>query len=139
VVIDDPDRLNVAVEEILRAGTDGTGGGLIRYAREDLTIGGVRIRAGDLVLLDIGAANHDRDVFTNPDHFDVARHTGEHLTFGHGPHYCLGAPLARAELRAVFGPLFRRLPGLRLAVPFGQLEIRHDLVTGGLASLPVTW
>jgi cytochrome P450 len=139
LLAEQPDLLDNAVEEILRAGTSGIGGGMIRYAREDLTVGGVGIRAGDLVLLDLGAANRDHAVFTDPDRFQVDRCPSEHLTFGHGPHYCLGAPLARAELRAVFGRLFRRLPGMRLAVPFDQLEVRTDLVTGGLASLPVTW
>jgi pentalenolactone synthase len=61
------------------------------------------------------------------------------VTFGYGPHFCIGAPLARIELQVVFGTLFRRFPTLRLAVPLEKLRPRSDLLTGGLAELPVTW
>lgn len=62
-----------------------------------------------------------------------------HLTFGHGPHYCIGAPLARIELQSLFGTLFDRFPALQLAVPLEALRPRSHLFTGGLAALPVTW
>ncbi len=134
----DPSLLTSAVEEILRASLGG-GGGLPRYAHETIEVGGVTIRAGEAVLLDIGAANHDQRAFTDPDRLDISRHSNPHLTFGHGPWYCIGAPLARVELHAVFSRLIARLPTLRLATSIDKLRIRDDLLTGGLAELPVTW
>jgi len=110
-----------------------------RYARTDLQIGEVTVRAGDLVLLDIRAANHDPTVFPSPDRVDVTRQGPAHVSFGHGAHYCLGAPLARIELQAVFCQLLARFPTMRLAVPVEQLRVRSNAVTGGLTSLPVEW
>ena len=137
-LIDDPGRITTAVEEILRA-PGRSGGGIPRYARTDLQIGEVTVRAGDLVLLDIRAANHDPAVFPGPDRFDVTRQGPAHVSFGHGAHYCLGAPLARIELQAVFCQLLARFPAMRLAVPVEELRVRSDAVTGGLTSLPVEW
>jgi cytochrome P450 len=135
---DDPGLIPAAVEEMLRAPGTG-GGGIPRYARADLQISGVQVRAGDLVLLDNGAANHDATAFPDPDRFNITRQVGSHLTFGHGPRYCIGAPLARIELQAVFSQLIPRFPGMRLAVPAGQLTIDAGSLTRGLARLPVTW
>jgi cytochrome P450 len=134
----DRSLLTSAVEEILRASTTG-GGGLPRYPRADIEIGGVTLGAGEAVLLDLGAANHDERAFDDPGRFDVARQPNSHLTFGYGPRFCIGAPLARIELQAVFGRLVSRFPTMRLAVPIEQLRIRADLLTGGLAEFPVTW
>ena len=97
------------------------------------------VRAGDLVLLDNRAANHDPAVFPSPETFDITRPGPPHLTFGHGARYCLGAPLARIELQAVFSQLPARFPKMRLTVPARQLRLRRDTVTGGLAELPVQW
>ncbi len=127
-----------AVEEMLRAPGKG-GGGIPRYARADLEISGVTVHAGELVLLDIGAANHDKSVFGDPDRFDITRQAASHLTFGHGGRYCIGAPLARIELQAVFSQLIPRFPGMRLAVPAEELRLNRDVLTSGLAQLPVTW
>lgn len=135
---DDPGLIPAAIEEMLRAAGKG-GGGIPRYARTGLEIGGARIGAGDLVLLDNGAANHDESVFPGPDRFDLTRPPVPHLTFGHGARYCLGAPLARIELQAVFSRLILRFPGMRLAVPADQLTLNRDRLTGGLAQLPVAW
>ena len=137
-LIDDPGRIATAVEEILRA-PGRSGGGIPRYARADLQIGEVTVHAGDLVLLDTRAANHDPEVFPSPDRFDIAREGPAHLSFGHGAHYCLGAPLARIELNAVFSQLPARFPAMRLAVPLEQLRMRSGSVTGGLTKLPVEW
>lgn len=137
-LLDDPALVPNAVEEMLRAPGKG-GGGIPRYARTDLEIDGVVIRAGELVLLDNGAANHDPAVFADPDRVDIARPAAAHLTFGHGARYCIGAPLARIELQAVFSHLVQRFPTLRLAVPAEELTVRRDVVTGGLAALPVRW
>jgi cytochrome P450 len=135
---DDPALIPAAVEEMLRAPGTG-GGGIPRYARADVEISGVTVRAGDLVLLDNGAANHDESVFGDPDRFDITRQAASHLTFGHGRYYCLGAPLARIELQAVFSQLIPRFPAMRLAVPAGELRLNSDVLTGGLAELPVSW
>jgi cytochrome P450 len=139
---DDPALAAAAVEEILRTSATG-GGGVPRWARTDIHIdddaGGVTIRAGDAVLLDIGAANHDDRVFADPDRFDITRTHGAHLMFGHGPRYCLGAPLARIELQAVFARLTVRFPAMRLAVPLDQIPARTHVLTGGVTELPVTW
>ncbi|MCT2584901.1 cytochrome P450 [Actinophytocola gossypii] len=137
-LVDDPGLVTNAVEEMLRARAKG-GGGIPRYARTDLVIDGVTVRAGDLVLLDNGAANHDPAMFADPDRLDVTRPAGAHLTFGHGARYCLGAPLARIELSAVFSQLVARFPTLRLAVDVEDVRTRRDVVTGGLVELPVRW
>ena len=137
-LINDPGRITSAVEEILRA-PGRSGGGIPRYARTDLQIGEVTVRAGELVLLDNRAANHDPAVFPSPDRFDITRQGPAHLSFGHGAHYCLGAPLARIELQAVFSQLPARFPAMRLAVPVEELRVRSDTLTGGLTRLPVQW
>lgn len=135
---DNPELMSGAVEEVLRAPSRG-GGGIPRYARADLEIDGVVVPAGDLVLLDTGAANHDGSVFADPDRFDITRSAAGHLTFGHGLRYCIGAPLARMELRSVFGALTARFPTMRLAKPESELTFRTGTLTGGLVALPVTW
>jgi cytochrome P450 len=135
---DDPDLVTTAVEEILRA-PGRSGGGIPRYARTSLQIGDVTVRAGDLVLLDNRAANHDPAVFTSPGCFDITRDGPGHLSFGHGAHYCIGAPLARIELQAVFSQVPARFPTMRLTVPAGQLPLRSGALTGGLTTLPVEW
>jgi len=135
---EDPGLVPAAVEEMLRAGGRG-GGGIPRYARTGLRIAGVPVQAGDLVLLDNGAANHDRTAFTDPERFEVTRPAVAHLSFGHGGRYCIGAPLARLELQAVFSRLVPRFPALRLAEPAERLTFNRDTLTGGLARLPVTW
>jgi cytochrome P450 len=139
-LVDHPALIPNAVEELLRATASGGGvGGIPRYARTDFDIDGVAIRAGDLVLLDIGAANHDPATFAEPQRVDVARKYAAHLTFGHGAHYCLGAPLARIELTTVFGQLIPRFPSMRLTVDPAALPTRSDVLAGGLTTLPVSW
>lgn len=128
-----------AVEEILRTTQRGGTGGLPRYARTDLAVGGVTVRAGELVLLNLSAANHDPATFAEPDRLDVTRSAATHLAFGHGSRYCLGAPLARVELQAVFTQLTARFPGMSLAVDPAELTLRRDTLTGGLVELPVRW
>jgi len=137
-LLNDPGLVPNAVEEILRAAGKG-GGGIPRYPRTDLEIDGVAIPAGDLVLLDNGAANHDPAVFANPERVDITRPAAAHLTFGHGARYCIGAPLARVELQVVFAELVARFPTMRLAVGVQELTVRRDVLTGGLVDLPVRW
>ncbi|HEX4701829.1 MAG TPA: cytochrome P450 [Pseudonocardiaceae bacterium] len=138
---DDPTRTPSAVEEILRLGVGGAGsGGMLRYARTDVDISGVRINAGDAVLLAISSANQDGRAYQDPDRMDITRAPGSpHLSFGHGARYCIGAALARVELTAVFERLGPRFPTLRLAVPVSDLRWRSHLLSGGLTELPVTW
>jgi cytochrome P450 len=133
-----PELIPDAVEEMLRALS--TGGFIIpRYARADTDIGDVTVRHGELVLFEIGAANHDPTAFADPDRFDPARRGAPHLTFGHGARYCIGAPLARVELQTVFAQLVARFPTLGLAVPVEDLKIHDGQLAGGLAELPLTW
>lgn len=134
----DPALAPAAVEEIMRAAVPNDHG-LARYAREDVEVDGVRIRAGELCVISTAAANRDEAVFTDPERFDIGRDPQPHLGFGYAIRYCLGANLARVELRAVFGSLFQRFPGLRLAVPIDRLPRRADRLTGGVSALPVTW
>lgn len=136
----DPALLEGAVEEILRMTVTPTPtGGVARWAAHDITVGELTIKAGEAVLLANGAANRDTGVFDDPDAFDITRSSNPHLSFGHGAHFCIGANLARIELQAVFGRLFQRFPGLRLAVSEDELLVNRDKLTGGLAALPVTW
>lgn len=138
-LVDDPGLVPNAVEEMLRAPGKGGGGRIPRYARTDLDIEGHAIPAGDLVLLDNGAGNHDSTAFPDPDRVDIGRSGPAHLTFGYGIRYCLGAPLARIELQTVFSHLVTRFPTLRLAIDPAELTMRRDVLTGGLTALPVRW
>ncbi|MGH8967641.1 MAG: cytochrome P450, partial [Actinomycetes bacterium] len=141
----DPALVEPAVEEILRSWlpmrTSGTeqAAGLPRYANTDFAFGGATIKTGELVMLGLGPANLDEQRFPGPDRFDVHRTRNPHLTFGHGPRFCVGAPLARIELQTLFPALLGRFPALRLAVPAESLRGRDELLTGGLVELPVTW
>ena len=135
----DPDaRIDPTIEEIMRLGAPGDLG-LLRYAHTDVEMAGVTIREGDAVILSINAANRDPGAFGEPEAFDPDRAERGHVGFGHGPHFCIGASLARTELRAVFATLARRLPGLRLAADLDDIEVRTDHITGGVTRLPVTW
>ena len=141
----DPSLVASMVEEVLRCADPvqradvEAPGGLPRYAHADIELHGVTIRRGDLVLLALDQANVDEAVFARPDEFDIRRADNPHLTFGHGPRYCIGAPLARIELQTVLAQLLRRVPTLRLAVGIDELRPNTHLLTGGLAELPVTW
>jgi len=135
----DPDgQAQATVEEVLRL-TVTSGVGLLRYAHEDVEIDGVTIKRGDCVLLSNSAANRDPSVFAEPDEFDPGRSPNIHLAFGHGVHFCVGASLARTELKVALATLFRRIPGLRLAVSPDELTTRPGSFFGGLTALPVTW
>jgi cytochrome P450 len=138
MLVRNPDLVAGAAEEALRL-TQPPRDLPLRYAKEDIDYHGVTIRSGELVLLLLTSANRDPEVFTDPHRLDITRSPNPHLTFGHGPASCLGAALARLEMQATFEILLRGLPTLRLAVPYDALELRRDILGGGLASLPVTW
>ena len=108
-----------------------------RFTIEPLEIGGVTIPAREWVLCVTSSANHDPSRFGSPEVLDVGRDAAGHLAFGHGIHYCLGAPLARLEGEVAFGALLSRFPGLSLAVPASSLRWRRSSLIHGLESLPV--
>ncbi|MCG5219425.1 cytochrome P450 [Streptosporangium soli] len=138
-LIADPGLADSTVEEILRMAAPGHHG-LPRYAHEDVTIGGVAIERGEAVLISTAVANRDERAFVEPDRFDIGRAPEDpHLSFGYAARYCLGASLARVELRTVFGSLFRRFPTLALAIPFEELREREASLTGGVTRIPITW
>lgn len=111
-IVDDPSLIPGAAEEILRLANSG-GGGLPRYPHADIEIGG--------------------------DRFDARRRPNSHPTFGYGTRFCIGAGLARLELRTTFGQICERFGHLRVAVPTGDLHSRRDVLTGGLEARPITW
>lgn len=112
----------------------------LRYAVEDIELpDGTTIRQGDAILTTIAAANRDPDKYgPGADRFDIQREGGEHLSFGHGVHFCMGAPLARMEARTALPALFARFPGLRLAVPESEVAQVASCIAFGHAKLPVT-
>ncbi|MFD5417282.1 cytochrome P450 [Streptomyces sp. NPDC127069] len=133
----DPALLPGAVEELLRY--DGpVSPGIARFAREDVEIAGVRVPRGATVLIGSAVADRDPARFPDPDRLDITRGDNAHLAFGHGIHYCLGAPLARLEGEIAIGTALRRLPGLALAVRPEEIAWRPGGLRGP-ESLPVTF
>jgi cytochrome P450 len=133
----DPSLIPNAVEEVLRF--DSSVIAWRHKTRQEVEIGGVRVPANAKLLLLLGSANRDPSIFPNPDHFDIRRpNAREHLSFGYGPHNCLGAPLARLEARVVLEEVSRRLPTLRLAGD-ARLEFPASISMRGPRSLPVIW
>jgi len=135
---ENPKAIAGAVEELLRYLAI-LHNGRRRVATADIEIGGETIRAGDGVILPDNVANRDPDVFTAPEEFDITREPKPHLTFGFGPHQCLGQSLARLELQIVFSTLFDRVPGLRLAVPLEEVDFKTRMRVYGVDSMPVAW
>jgi cytochrome P450 PksS len=132
----DAKLLAPAVEELLRF-TSPVETATRRFAREDVTLSGVTIPRGALTLPVIASANRDGRQFADPDRLDVGREPNRHVAFGLGPHYCLGAPLARLEGQIAMATLLRRTKELRPAVPPHSLRWRGGLVVRGLEALPV--
>ncbi|GAB3139943.1 cytochrome P450 [Micromonospora sonneratiae] len=135
-LVAEPDLVPGAVEEFLRFESPVQTAGA-RIAVEPIELGGQLIPAGDIVLVSLLSANRDPEQFAEPDRFDPTRPTNPHLAFGRGIHFCLGAPLARLEGEIAFRTLLRAFPGMRLAVPTGEVPWRPGLTLRGLASLPV--
>ncbi|HKN97370.1 MAG TPA: cytochrome P450 [Pseudonocardiaceae bacterium] len=134
----DPSRVDNAVEELLRY-LSVVHTVAPRMALTDVTLAGHHIKAGELVLCSLPAANRDPSLGDDLDHVDVTRAVTTHVAFGHGIHHCLGAPLARMEMRIAYPALFDRFPTLRLAVPFEDVPFRAFSVVHGLSALPVEW
>ena len=131
---EDSTLLPSAVEELLRF--DGPVQLTVRIALEDVEIDGHRIPEGALVILSIGAANHDPAIFPEPDRLDVGRDPNPHLSFGFATHFCMGAPLARLEAQVAFQALTTRFPGLSLLDDCP--EYRPNPVLRGLKRLDLT-
>lgn len=135
---DDPKLVAGAVEELLRY-LHITHNGRRRVALADIEIAGQTIRAGDGLIVPNDLGNRDPEVFPDPDRLDIHRDARRHVAFGFGVHQCLGQPLARMELQVVYGTLYRRVPGLRLAADIGDIGFKHDGAVYGVYELPVTW
>ncbi|GGP07722.1 cytochrome P450 [Nonomuraea glycinis] len=138
LIREDPARIEPAVEELMRWLS------IVqvlppRTTTTDVEIAGHTIPAGSLVMLSLPAANRDGAFIDDPDTFDITREAAGHVAFGHGVHHCLGAPLARMEMRIAFPALLRRFPGLALADPDEQADFRAFSAVYGLRALPVTW
>lgn len=129
-----PEHISTAVDEIIRWVTPVKH--FMRTAKEDAEVGGRIIRAGESVLLSYPSANMDESVFDRPERFDVTRSPNKHLAFGFGVHYCLGALLARMELRALLTELIPRLDHVELA---GEPALMKTLFVGGLKRLPIKY
>jgi cytochrome P450 len=132
----DPSLIPAAVEELLRYNGP-VNLATMRYTVEPVQLGDVEIPAGEFVLVSLASANHDDRRFTDPERLDVGREATGHLAFGHGIHYCVGAPLARLEGEIAFRQLFDRFPGLRLAAAPTELRWRNSTLIRGLERLPV--
>lgn len=135
----EPELTRGAVEELLRYLTI-VHNGVPRTALEDVEFDdGLQVRAGEGVLAMLGAANRDEELFGDGDRLDIGRDARRHLAFGFGVHQCLGQPLARVELQIALATLLRRLPELRLAIPFEDVRFRTSALIYGLHELPVAW
>jgi cytochrome P450 len=137
-VRDDPDAVGPAVEELLRW-LSIVQTSIPRITTAEVELAGVTIPAGQLVFASLPAGNRDPEFTDRPDVFDIRRGAPGHLAFGHGVHHCLGAPLARMEMRIAWPALFRRFPHLALAEEFEDVQFRSFHFIYGLRSLMVRW
>ncbi|MFY9918946.1 MAG: cytochrome P450 [Mycobacterium sp.] len=135
---DDPKFIANAVEELMRY-LSIIQTGQRRIATDDIEIGGETIRAGEGIILDLAPANWDEAAYPAPDELDLGRDAGQQLGFGYGRHQCVGQQLARAEMQIVFPTLLRRIPTLKLAIPFDEVPFKHDRLAYGIYELPVVW
>jgi cytochrome P450 len=133
---EDPSLLPATIEEFLRLESPVPTANF-RAAVDSFEIGGTRISAGDLVAISLQVANRDDSQFSDPSRLDPARTEGRQLAFGHGTHFCLGAPLARLEGELAIGTLLKRFPDLRLAVPAAELTWSQASFVHRLEQLPL--
>jgi cytochrome P450 family 142 subfamily A polypeptide 1 len=132
-----PEDRPSAVEEMLRWVTPIKN--MVRTATRDTVLGDQEVHEGDELMLLYPSANRDEDVFEEPFRFDVARTPNDHVAFGFGPHFCLGASLARLEISVMLEALVERLPDLALAEPDAPLDLRPANFISGIEHLPVTF
>jgi cytochrome P450 len=138
-VIADPELISGTVEEVLRLDSNG-GIGIPRFITEDIEVGGCPVGKGSTLLMLMATANRDESRFADADRFDPNRaNVNQHLTFGAGPHFCVGQPLARVELQVALGTMTRRLPELRLRDGADALPMRKGVLAGGFENVWVTW
>ena len=137
--MDDRDLIGTAVEEALRYSQVAGGFGSVRIALEDVELGGVLIRRGEPVIPLINSANRDEGVFARPDEMQLDRTDNPHLAFGAGIHFCLGAALARLELRVLLETLAARRIPLTLGVPVGDLHWHLATAFPRPSALPIRW
>jgi cytochrome P450 len=131
-----PELIHKAIEEILRYNGPAEVSN-IRFATEDVKIGGKQIKKGEMIFIALSSANRDHQQFIEPDAFDITREANNHLAFGKGVHFCLGAPLARLEGEIAINILLSRLPNLQLGTDLDLLEWRTGMIIRGLKDLPV--
>ena len=132
----EPSLLSHAIEEVLRYRSPVQS--MYRVTAADTTLGDVQVPAGAPLVAWIGSANRDERQFHQPEQFDIHRTPNRHLAFGHGIHFCLGAPLARLEARIALQGILDRLPGLTLT-PGAHLERMDSTIIYGVKELPVSW
>ncbi|MEJ1202542.1 MULTISPECIES: cytochrome P450 family protein [unclassified Streptomyces] len=133
---ENPETVSASLDELLRFDAP-VGTATFRFTTEAVTLGGTDIPSGVPVLVALGAANHDPKRFPSPGQLDLSRKVAGHLSFGHGIHRCIGAPLAKAEAEIALRAILARFPRLRLAVPPDRLQWQRTRLLRGLTSLPV--
>ncbi|GAB1154540.1 cytochrome P450 [Paenibacillus illinoisensis] len=138
LLMDQPDLIQAAVEEVLRFNGPAEISN-VRWAAENVDFQGIQIRQGDMMLVALSSANRDSSRYENPDTFDITRKVNDHIAFGKGIHYCLGAPLARLEGEIAINALLQRLPEIRLNTDAELLEWRPGMIIRGLKAFPVVY
>lgn len=138
MVRDDPSAVEPAVEELMRW-LSIVHSGVPRTTKQEVQIAGRTIPKGAMLVLALSAANRDAALVDEPERLDITRGAPGHLAFGHGVHHCLGAPLARMEMRIAFPALLRRFPNLALANSYDDVAFRSFHFVYGLHELQVTW
>lgn len=137
-LINHPELIHSAIEEILRYNGPAEVSN-VRWAIEDVPIGEKIIKKDEMVFIALSSANRDSSEFINPDTFDITREVNNHLAFGKGVHFCLGAPLARLEGEIAIRELLRRMPNLRLKGDEDTLEWRHGMIIRGVKEIPIVF
>ncbi|KQY94395.1 cytochrome P450 [Paenibacillus sp. Root52] len=138
LLIDEPNMIQATVEEVLRFNGPAEVSN-VRWATEDIELDGHHIRQGDMMFVALSSANRDSRKFEEPDAFDITRKVNDHISFGKGVHYCLGAPLARLEGEIAIISLLQKLPEMKLNTGSHLLEWRTGMIIRGLKKLPITF
>lgn len=135
-LVENPEEIPKAIEEVLRFRSPVQS--LFRLAKKDVVLGRQRIKKGEFVVGWIGSANHDPTVFPEPEKFDMNRDHSKIISFGHGIHYCVGAPLARLEVKVALEVLFKKVKNIQLK-PDAQIRRHPSTLMYGLLNLPITF